>query len=207
MMKSGDYRMKTNQIARIIIPLVLLLGAATTFFVATLGNQQTDTSTQDTNLFTSEAISMNLYIEGFVGESERAGRESSSDVLAYSHSITNPDFEDMERASISIHHSPFRITKMIDKSSPKLYNASHYMILIPSVSFEVYYEPDNLCFLLIELQGALIISIQHYGLGEGRPTETVSFSYNAIKWTYMEYGPDGTQAGTVESGWLNWDGS
>ncbi|MHA2246128.1 MAG: Hcp family type VI secretion system effector [Candidatus Hodarchaeales archaeon] len=199
--------MKINQIGRIIIPLVLLLGAATTFFVATLGNQQTDTSIQGVNLFTSEAVSMNLYIEGIDGESDRVGRETSIDVLAYSHSIMNPDFEDLGRTAISVKYSPFRITKMIDKTSPKLYNASHYMILIPSVSFEVYHEPDNLWFLIIELQGALIISIQTYGLGEGRPTETVSFSYTAIKWTYKEYDIDGKAQGTVESGWLNWDGS
>jgi type VI secretion system Hcp family effector len=193
--------MKTNHVIRIVVPMVLLVGFAMSFFAALISNQQVNAST---NLFTSDSISMNLWIEGLPGESDRPNRAESIDVIAYSHSIAAPYSVDSARSATSAEHTPLRITKMVDKATPKLYEKCSQGAVITSVTLRVYHEPDALQFLLVELQNVQVVSIQNYGLGEDRPTETVSLTYEKIKWTYTEYGLDGKSKGNVESGWISW---
>jgi type VI secretion system secreted protein Hcp len=190
--------MKINQRVRIIIPLILILGGATIFLVAALSNQQVNASIDESSTFITEAVSMNLWIEGYSGESDRLDREESCDVFAYSHSVTNAYDPDPIRSASEKRHTPLRITKMVDKTTPKLYEACSKVTVIPSATLRFYYEPDGLNFLTIELQNAVIISIQDYGIMEGRPTETVSFVYESVKWTYTEFGLDGKAKGNVE---------
>ncbi len=198
-MKSyGGYRMNINQRVRIIIPLILILGGATIFLIAALSNLQVIASTEGSSTFISDAVSMNLWIDGISGETIHDDRAGSSDVLAYSHSVTTGYNPDPVRSSSEKHHTPLRITKMVDKATPKLYEACSKGTVIASATLRFYYEPDKLNFLTIELQNAVIISVQDYGMVEGRPTETVSFVYDSIKWTYTEFGSDGKPLGNVE---------
>ncbi len=203
MKKNGDYRMKTNQIVRIIIPLVLLLGGATGFLVVALSNQHVDASTnaiQETNTYESDGYSMNMWISGFSGESEHTTRANSIDILAYSHSITSPDWQTIMRGagSASAQHTPLRVTKMVDKATPKLFEKCTKGENILSVILCFYYEPVNKKYLNITLQSVMVVSIQDYGFHEGRPTETVSFAYDKIKWIYTEYDSGGFAKGNVE---------
>ncbi len=203
MKKNGDFRMKTNQIVRILIPLVLLLGGATGFLVVALNNQQADASTnaiQETNTYESDGFSMNMWISGVSGESEHPTRANSIDILAYSHSITSPDWQTIMRGagSASAQHTPLRVTKMVDKATPKLYEKCTTGASIASVILCFYFEPTNLRYLNITIQTVMVVSIQDYGFHEGRPTETVSFAYDKIKWTYTEYDSGGQSKGNVE---------
>lgn len=193
--------MKTNHIMRILVPLILLVGFAMTFFVAVLSNQQVKAST---NLFTSDSVSMNLEIDGFAGESDRPGREDTIDVLSYSHSIAASYSADSARSATSAQHTPLRITKLVDKTTPKLFEKCSQGALIASVALRVYHEPDALQYLAVELQNVQVVSILNFGLGDDLSTEIVSFTYEKIKWTYTEYGLDGKSKGNVESGWINW---
>ncbi|MFX0171882.1 MAG: Hcp family type VI secretion system effector [Candidatus Hodarchaeota archaeon] len=189
--------MKTHQIIRLAIPLVLLMGFATTFFVAVLTNQEVNASP---NLYVSDSISMNLWITNptIDGESDHDGREESMDVLVYSHSISASYSTDGTRSAASAVHTPLRITKMVDKATPKLYQFCSDGTVIETVTLRLYFEPEGLNFLSIELQSAQIVSVQDFGYLEDRPTETVSFIYQTIKWTYTEYGTDGKSKGNVE---------
>ncbi len=208
MMKSGDFRMKTNQIVRIIIPLVLLLGAATTFFVAVLGNQQANTSTeeiQESNATTS-SFEMYLFVEGIPGEATEKNHEDWIDVLAYSHNIQTPYEVGTGRSAGSVENAPLRITKMLDKSSPKLYEACADGNVIPLVELDFCMTNiDRDVFYNIELQNARIVSVQDFGVVSGDyPTETVSFTYEKVRWTYTEYDAAGNPKGDVQSDWIYW---
>ncbi|MFX0183314.1 MAG: Hcp family type VI secretion system effector [Candidatus Hodarchaeota archaeon] len=193
--------MKTNYVIRIVVPLILLVGFAMTFFVAVLNNQQVEAST---NLFTSDSTSMNLEIDGFDGESDRPGREGTIDVLSYSHSISAAYSASATRSATSAQHTPLRVTKLVDKTSPKLFEKCSKGTVITSVILSVYHEPDALLYLKVELQNVQVASVLNYGLGDELSTEIVSFTYEQIKWTYTEYGSDGKSKGNVESGWINW---
>jgi type VI secretion system Hcp family effector len=209
MKNNGDYCMKTNQVVRIIIPLVLLLGAATAFFVAVLGNQQVNTTvdeTQESNQVVNAFIAF-LYIEGVDGEAKEQNHQNWIEVLAYSHNVMIAGLTDPARSTGSPQHAPLRITKMVDKASPKLYENCVNGATIIDVKLHLCtaFGEELKVFYKIELQNAKIASVQDYGmvLGEGIPTETVSFVYEAIKWTYTEYDAEGQAKGNVETGWIN----
>ncbi|MFX1283915.1 MAG: Hcp family type VI secretion system effector [Promethearchaeota archaeon] len=200
--------MKTNQIIRIIIPLVLLLGAATTFFVAVLGNQQANTSAEDiqkANTTTSSFI-MYLYVEGIPGEVIEQDHEEWIEVLAYSHNIQTPYNVGTGQTAGSVENAPLRITKMVDKASPKLYQACYTGSVKPLVELDFCMtNTAQDVFYNIELENAKIVSVQDFGVLSGDyPTETVSFTYERFKWTYIEYDAQGQPKGPIESGWIYW---
>ena len=195
--------MKTNQIVRILIPLILLLGGATGFLVVALSNQPADASTnsiQETNAYEDQTYSMSMWISGIDGESDHPTRAYSIDVISYSHSITSPNWQIAARGmgTASAQHTPLRVTKMVDKATPKLFEKCAQGAVIGSVILCFYHEPANKQYLNITIQIVYVVSIQDYGLHEGRPTETVSFAYNNIKWTYTEYDSAGLSKGKVE---------
>jgi len=208
MKNSGDYYMKTNQVVRIIIPIVLLLGTATAIIVAVLGNQQANTiaETQESNQAVNAYIAF-LYIEDVDGEAMEQNHKNWIEVLAYSHNVMTADSTDPIRSTGAIKHNPLRITKMIDKASPKLYEKCISGETILSVELECCMPFGEVLkvFYKIELHNAMIASAQDFGIvsGEGIPTETVSFTYESIKWTYTEYDAAGQAKGNVETPWIS----
>ncbi|UCG04571.1 MAG: type VI secretion system tube protein Hcp [Candidatus Heimdallarchaeota archaeon] len=200
--------MKTNQVIKIIIPLVLLLGAATAFIVAVIGSQQVNTTaeTQESNQATSAYIAF-LYIEGVDGEAQAQDHENWIEVLAYSHNVMTADPTGAVRTAGSVQHAPLRITKMVDKASPKLYEKCVNGETIVSVKLDccTAFGEDLKVFYQIELQNAMITSAQDFGIvaGEGIPTETVSFTYESIRWTYSEFDAAGQKKGDIQTPWIS----
>jgi len=62
-------------------------------------------------------------------------------------------------------------------------------------------------FYSIELQNAKVFSVQGHGTETFYTQESVSFTYEQIKWIYTEYDDSGNAQGNVESGWItaNWN--
>ncbi|MHA2224546.1 MAG: Hcp family type VI secretion system effector [Candidatus Hodarchaeales archaeon] len=198
--------MKKNYMIRIIIPLTLLLGTATAFFVTAISDQPVTASTDELQSPTSSSVGMYLKIEGIDGESTDAAHDKWIDVIAYSHSLYSDI--DMatggERSTGSVKHSPLRITKKVDKTTPKLYEKCFTASFIPTATLEFWSGGESpKRFFMIELQNVIISSVQGYGTVDDRPTETVSIVYDKIKWTYTEYDLAGNSKGNVESGWLS----
>lgn len=190
--------MKTNSTVRIIIPLALLLGGVIVFLVAGLSGLQVNASTEEPQE-TVNALTMYLYVEGIPGESLQQDHAQWIEVLAYSHNVQAPYELGTGRSSGSPQHTPLRITKMVDKATPKLYEACSKGTAIPSVKLDFCMaDTTQSVFYSIELLNARVTSVQDYGLLEDRPTETVSFTYESIKWIYTEYGADGKPKGNVE---------
>lgn len=198
--------MKVNQIARIIIPLTILLGAATAFIVVALANLQVNASTEETQAPTAASSVMYLKVEGIDGEVIQADHVGWIEVLAYSHNLKLSYDADAARSAGSVEHAPLRVTKMVDKASPKLYQKCSTGEMIPSVMLDLCFnDATQEVFYQIELLNAQIVSVQEYGLALGdSPTETVSFVYESIRWIYTEW-EGGSKKGTVESGWIDWE--
>lgn len=200
--------MKTNQVIRIIIPVVLLLGAATAFIVAVLGSQQANTAVDETQESNQVVTALNAYlkIEGIDGEATEANHDKWIDVLAFSHNVMIPYSASLGRTTGTQEHYPLRVTKMIDKATPKLYEACVQDQSIASVQLDccTAFGEELKVFYKIELQNAKIISVQDYGVASGDiPTETISLNYEAIRWTYTEYDAAGQAKGNVQSPWIS----
>ena len=192
--------MKTNLVIRILIPLLLLLGAATAFIVAVFGSQQVNTSVNEPQ----ETIAFVAYlkIDGMDGEATEVNHDKWIDVLAFSHNIMVSSEVGASRSSSIPQHAPLRITKMVDKSSPKLYEWCSKGTSIPTVYLDCCKELGGQLkvFYRIELTNAIILSVQDFGTTAGDiPTETVSFGYEKIKWIYTEYDDTGSSKGNVET--------
>ena len=136
------------------------------------------------------------------GESMIPGREGTIEVMQYSHSIYIPrDPQTGLPVGKRVHH-PLTIVKVIDRSSPLLYQActggEHLTVELklwrPSPIGEEHY-------FTIRLEDAIIVSIRPYTPAPGRfesmeevatlPMEEVSFTYRKIIWTYE---PEALQA-------------
>jgi type VI secretion system secreted protein Hcp len=198
--------MKIRYNTRLVVLLGILIGITTLSMLIVSFGQHVNASTLETQYPSFNSISMNLFYEGVDGESIISGRENSITVLGYSHSISNP--YDLATGDLTVKkHSPLRVMKYVDKSTPKLYEKCVKGVADPSVILKFYFEPSGLNFYTIELINAKITSVQGYGTISVNevPRETVSFTYETIKWTYTEYDAEGKSKGNVEAqdDWIN----
>jgi type VI secretion system Hcp family effector len=80
-------------------------------------------------------------------------------------------------------HKPFVIMKEVDKASPKLYEACAHGEHFPEVVIMLN-EPGGR-WVHYKLTDAIITSINKSGGGDN-PTESVTFTYQQIEWTYSK---------------------
>ena len=192
--------MKKKVDVRLSAQIVIALGITAVVFLGIISNSFVNASTTNVAYPTFSSVTMNLFVEGIEGESIISGRENSITVLGYSHSINNP-FDLTTGQTTVVQHSPLRIMKSIDKSSPKLMEKCVTKVIIPSVILRFYYEPVGSNFYTIELTNALVTSYQGFGttISNEVPRETVSFTYASIKWIYTEYDEMGNPKGNIEA--------
>ena len=192
--------MNTKLNNKLAVQIAFAIGITSIIIFGIMSNPLVNSSTANIAYPPFSAVSMNLFIEGVDGESKIPGRENSVDILGYSHSINNP-FDLATGDTSTAQHSPLRIMKYIDKSSPKLMEKCVTGSIIPTVTLKIYFEPSDLNFYTIELTNAQVTSYQGFGTvfsGE-IPRETVSFTYESIKWIYTEYDDEGKSKGNVEA--------
>lgn len=193
-------KMKIKHNTRLVVLLGVLIGITTLSMLIIGFGQHVNASTLETQYPSFTSISMNLFYEGVDGESTIDDRKNSITVLGYSHSISNP-YDRLTGDLTGKQHSPLRIMKLIDKSTPKLYEKCVKGDIAPSVILRFYFEPNGENFYTIELINAKITSVQGYGTisVDEVPRETVSFTYATIKWTYTEYDAEGKAKGNIEA--------
>ena len=85
------------------------------------------------------------------------------------------------------------VTKVLDKASPKLFQAAALGTALPTVTLHLFKSgPVPVEYATIELTNALVAAIHNGGsTTDDLPTETVRFSYGQIKWTYVTDGSGG----------------
>ena len=193
--------MKLKQNFRMFALLGIILGATIMVLLTFGAGQHVNASTDDIQTPGFNSVVMYVSYYGIDGESENPENEKSSIVYGYSHSISNP-YDPATGEVTTKQHSPLRIMKPLDKASPRLQEKCATGAVLLSVTLKLYFETDSgfKKFLVIELTNAKITSYQGFGTVRVNelPKETVSFTYETIKWTYTEYGDDGTPKGNVE---------
>lgn len=134
-------------------------------------------------------------IEGSV---TRPGREGSIKVIAVNHEVISPTDPASGLPTGKRRHTPFTITKEVDRSSPLLMNALVSNEQIDELSVE-FWRPSvtgkEEQFYTIELSNARIADIRFEMLNNQYPEnaqheirEHVSFTYQRITWTYTDGG-------------------
>jgi type VI secretion system secreted protein Hcp len=127
-----------------------------------------------------------------------AGREDSILIIAYGHDVVSPRDAASGLLTAKRQHSPLRITKEIDRSTPLLMNAWANGEMM--TQFELrFWRPSatgkETQFYTILLEGARIVSISQEMLNNQYPEnaahkerEHVTFVYDRIEWVFEDGG-------------------
>ncbi len=135
-----------------------------------------------------------LQVEGIEGESTDAGHKGWIEVLGHGQQITPRG------------HGEFKVTKLVDKSSPLLYLYASQGQHVEEVTLEVV-GPNgimqyNMTNVVVKEMDKSSPKLALGGGGqytiELLPLEEVTFGYGQIRWEYTVTGPGG---GTVSAGW------
>lgn len=149
-----------------------------------------------------------LKIDGIPGESSDDKHKDWIEIVSFTHSMEQPASATASNAGGAtaerVNHGTFNITHLLDKASPKLYDAVCTGKHIKEVILELCRAGgDKMKYMEVRLEQVLVSRIAPYGsVGDGFPSETLSLSYGKIKWTYTQQKrADGAGGGNVSAGW------
>jgi len=151
-----------------------------------------------------------LKIDGIPGESTDDVHKEWIEILSYSHGITQPTSSTASSAGGAgaerCQHQDFVIVKYLDMASPKLYEYCSSGKHVKEVILELWRAGgDKVKYMEVKMEEVIISSVALGGNGKGGdslPTESVSFNYGRIKWTYTQQKrKDGAKGGNVAGGW------
>jgi type VI secretion system secreted protein Hcp len=143
------------------------------------------------------------------GESTDDKFKDQVGVLRYEHEITQPPSVTQKtaggRSAEEVQHGAFKIWKLLDAATPKLYEAACKGAHIPTVKVSLVRSGgDPLVYMQFDLKEVLISRIVQDGnpYGDAKfPTEIVELTYGAIEWTYTKQKADGSAGGNVAAKW------
>lgn len=148
-----------------------------------------------------------LKIDGMPGESTDDKHKDWIEVLSYSWgasqlasaTASSAGGATAERANFQ----DFSIVKTLDKASPKLALACADGTHIKDVTIELCRAGgDKVKYMEYKMSNCIISSVSVGGGGGGEPTESLTFNYGKIEWTYVQQKrADGSGGGQVAAGW------
>jgi len=150
-----------------------------------------------------------LKVESIDGECLDSGHEGWIEVLSYNWGVDQPTSTSVSSAgSLSAQRAdfkPFRVTKALDKASPKLALGAASGEHFPSAILQLCRAGgDKQLYMEYKLTDVIISSFYPGGQGtsETLPTEDVAFNYGKIEWKYVQTKVAGGQgSGNVAAGW------
>ena len=146
-----------------------------------------------------------LRIDGIPGESSDAKHSEWIEITSFSHSMDQPASATASSAGGAtaerVNHSTFNFSHLLDKASPKLYEAVCTGKHIKEITLELCRSGgDKMKYMEIKLEQVLVSSIAPTGSADTDfPRETVRLSYGKIKWTYTQQ--KRADGGNVSAGW------
>ena len=110
------------------------------------------------------------------------------------------------RSAEAVQFSELKIQKLIDKASPKLFEAACKGTHIPEVVIDYSRASGDspIKYLEIKLKEVLISGIVHVADPKGEhqfPSEEIRMTFGAIEKTYTQQKPDGKAGGNVAAKW------
>lgn len=154
------------------------------------------------------ALDTFLKIDGIPGESTDDKHKDWIEVLSYSWGVTQPASATASSAGGGTHEranfQDLSIVKTLDKASPKIALACANGTHIKEIILELCRAAgdEKLKYMEYKLTNCIISSVSNGGSGGSECTESVSFDYGKIEWTYTQQKrPDGSGGGNVPAGW------
>jgi type VI secretion system secreted protein Hcp len=143
-------------------------------------------------------------IGDFAGESTDSGHEGWSIITGLSSGLSHPMgvFSHAESTKGSVQVASIVVEKETDSATVKLQRALLAREKIPKIEIHICGVISNKRepFLIYELEDAFATAFQFSTriTEDGTvPTESVTFDFKKIKWTYNQYGADGKKQGKV----------
>jgi type VI secretion system secreted protein Hcp len=130
-------------------------------------------------------------IDGIKGESTSAQGKDMIELLAFSHSMTqpiDPNGSALGRTIGRVQYADYTVTKYFDLSSPTLAEKCCSGEVIKKMKVHVWKADATgapVEYFTTEFEHCLICSVDVSG-SEDRPVETVSFNFQKIKWSYVQ---------------------
>ena len=152
-------------------------------------------------------------IDGIPGESTDDKHKDWVELVAFGHELKQPASATASTAGGAtaqrVNHSDFKILKLLDKASPKLYEACCTGKHLKDVTIEVCRAGgDKVKYMEIKLEQVIVSSVKTTSAtpdmekDERFPAEEITFNYGKIKWTYTQQKrSDGSGGGNVSAGW------
>jgi type VI secretion system secreted protein Hcp len=147
-----------------------------------------------------------MKIDGIPGESKDAQHVDWIEILSFQHGTVQPVSKTASSAGGAAAEradfSPVTLSKLIDKASPKLWEASFTGRHIKEIVIALYRSGgDKQKYLEIKMEQVLISNFDQGG-GDDFPHELISFVPGKISMNYIQQKrEDGTPAGSVTAGW------
>ena len=148
-----------------------------------------------------------MQIDGIAGESLNDAHKDWIEVLSFDHMMHQPTSSTRSSAGGATtgraQHGDFEITKHVDKSSPKLYEALSTGKHFKKIKLEACRAGGSqVKFMEITMEEVLVssanLSSANGKTGDALPTERLSFNYGKIEWTYTQQKrTDGSGGGNV----------
>jgi type VI secretion system secreted protein Hcp len=147
-----------------------------------------------------------MQISDIPGESKDGKHDGWIELLSFRHGAVQPVSSTASSAGGAavgrVNFSPVTISKLVDKTSPKLWEACFTGKHIKKITIELCRAGgDKQKYLVIKMEQVLIADFEQGG-SDDFPIETVSFFPGKITMDYIQQSrEDGTPAGTVAAGW------
>jgi type VI secretion system secreted protein Hcp len=137
---------------------------------------------------------MFIRFDGIKGTSVQANFTDYVEVMNFSHSCdyaVSPG--SLSTAGTSVTHSPFVITKSLDKSSPELLNHLNQRLAVTKIQFEMLTDDiaagggkgGKKLIYKVTLSDCRIVNVSCSGSdGAGMPVESVAIAYGKIEWNF-----------------------
>ncbi|QNA89237.1 type VI secretion system tube protein Hcp [Massilia sp. Dwa41.01b] len=143
------------------------------------------------------------------GDSALEGYTDKIELMSYSHNVamqvTN-DVSNRERTSGRPHIGEFTVTKFLDGSTPTLNEYCCAGKSIPTAMITVGRNSGDdsgktVPLIVYTLSNAIISNVSVSGGSGGKPVETLSLNFTAIKWELTSQKTDGSKEGTAAATW------
>ena len=147
-----------------------------------------------------------MKFEGIEGEVADKDHKGWTEIQSFSHGVSKQSGgatgAARQRADTELHD--FVVSKISDKSTPKLFEASANGKVFPKVEVHLtatYTDAGRVNYLIYELEHVAISSYHISGSGEGVPNDNFVLNHEKFKMTYTENDEKGKKKGNVETTW------